>query len=179
MKRSCQGAKRPSLTACTRSIQVTGSLLPAATASAARRCGHSISTGGMASRSGPGKSPGVPMPDSAIASSATMAPIASVSAGAEGSSTDTKSTVPAMVVRRWAIGKRLMRRMPETPSSSLRQFSAWPWPSEVSTPMPVTTTTGRPDDRGLRPRCDSWSGAGNVSRLRRERSRRARRERGT
>ena len=73
-----------------------------------------------------------------------MAPIASVRAGAEGSSTGMKSTVPAMVVRRWAIGKRVMRWMPEVPASSLRQFSALPWPSEVSTPMPVTTTVGRP-----------------------------------
>ena len=37
-----------------------------------------------------------------------------------------------------------MRRMPEWPAVSARQLSCLPAPSEVSTPMPVTTTTGRP-----------------------------------
>ena len=65
-------------------------------------------------------------------------------AGADGSSTGTKSTVPAMLVRRPPMGKRVMRWMPECPAVSARQLSCVPVPSDVSTPVPVTTTTGRP-----------------------------------
>jgi hypothetical protein len=34
--------------------------------------------------------------------------------------------------------------MPDSPAVSFFQLSALPAPSEVMTPMPVTTTTGRP-----------------------------------
>jgi hypothetical protein len=34
--------------------------------------------------------------------------------------------------------------MPDLPSTSFAQLSALPAPSEVITPMPVTTTIGRP-----------------------------------
>src|ERR1700680_3941163 len=49
-----------------------------------------------------------------------------------------------MVVRRCVSGKRLMRWMPERPAVTAFQLSARPTPSEVTTPMPVTATTGRP-----------------------------------
>src|SRR5262249_28608056 len=44
-----------------------------------------------------------------------------------------------------SIGKRVMVRMPDSPATSLVQLSALPAPSEVTTPMPVTTTIGRPN----------------------------------
>src|SRR5262245_59696203 len=59
-------------------------------------------------------------------------------------STGTKSTVPAMVVFRPSIGKRVTVRMPDSPDVSLSQLSFFPAPSEVTTPMPVTTTIGQP-----------------------------------
>jgi hypothetical protein len=34
--------------------------------------------------------------------------------------------------------------MPDVPAVSFCQLSALPMPSEVTTPRPVTTTTGRP-----------------------------------
>ena len=37
-----------------------------------------------------------------------------------------------------------MRWMPERPAVSAAQLSSLPWPSEVTTPMPVTATSGRP-----------------------------------
>ena len=80
---------------------MTLSLAPEAAASA-RRCGHSNSTGGNARNIGPGKSPRAPMPDSVSASSTTSSAIRSESAGADNSSTGTKSTVPAMLVRQAA-----------------------------------------------------------------------------
>ena len=43
-----------------------------------------------------------------------------------------------------SVGKRVMRWMPDLPAVSLAQLSALPAPSEVTTPMPVTTTIGRP-----------------------------------
>src|ERR1700728_4813879 len=49
-----------------------------------------------------------------------------------------------MVVRKPSVGKRETRRMPETPPVSLAQLSAVPTPSEVTTPIPVTATIGRP-----------------------------------
>src|SRR3954451_7609819 len=52
--------------------------------------------------------------------------------------------VPAMVVRRPWIGKRLMRWMPERPAVMAAQVSCFPCPSEVTMPMPVTATRGRP-----------------------------------
>ena len=54
-------------------------------------------------------------------------------------------TVPAIVVFRPSIGKRVMVRMPDSPATSLLQFSALPAPSEVTMPIPVTTTMGRPN----------------------------------
>ena len=60
-------------------------------------------------------------------------------------STLTKSTVPAMVDFRPSIGKRVTVRMPDLPAVSLRQLSALPAPSDVTTPMPVTTTIGLPN----------------------------------
>ncbi len=79
-----------------------------------------------------------------IASSAASKAINSHRLAEEGSVTGRKSTAPAIVVRSPASGKRLIRRMPDWPAVSRAQLSSNPWPSEVSTPMPVTTTTGRP-----------------------------------
>ena len=56
-----------------------------------------------------------------------------------------KSTVPATVVLRPSVGKRVMVLSPDCPAVSLLQFSASPAPSEVITPMPVTATIGRPN----------------------------------
>src|SRR5437763_17091082 len=56
-------------------------------------------------------------------------------------STGMKSTVPAIVVLRPSLAKRVMRWMPDSPTVSLAQLSALPTPSEVITPMPITTTT--------------------------------------
>ena len=55
-----------------------------------------------------------------------------------------KSTVPAMRVLRWSVGKRVIGWMPERPEVSAAQLSALPTPSEVTMPMPVTATIGRP-----------------------------------
>src|SRR5580704_1897449 len=49
-----------------------------------------------------------------------------------------------MVVRSPSVGKREIRFMPDTPPVNLLQLSDLPTPSEVTTPMPVTATTGRP-----------------------------------
>ena len=38
-----------------------------------------------------------------------------------------------------------MVRMPDSPAQSLAQLSVLPAPSEVTTPMPVTTTMGLPN----------------------------------
>ena len=38
-----------------------------------------------------------------------------------------------------------MVRMPDSPAVSFFQLSVLPAPSEVMTPMPVTTTIGRPN----------------------------------
>src|SRR6266567_4177118 len=122
--------KRPDALARRRSSYPTASLAPEPAASASR-CGHSISTGATARNSGPGKSPLLPTR-------------ASPSAVEQNGSTGTKSTVPAIVVLRPSLAKRVMRRMPDSPAVSLAQLSALPAPSEVITPMPVTTTTGRP-----------------------------------
>src|SRR5205823_12152584 len=108
------------------------------------RCGHSISTGATARKSGPGKSLLLPMPDSPIASSATIVAMRSPSSVEQNGSTGTKSTLPAIVVLRPSLGKRVMRWMPDSPAVSLAQLSSLPAPSEVMTPMPVTTTIGRP-----------------------------------
>lgn len=109
------------------------------------RCGHSTSTGATARNSGPGKSPLAPIPACSSASSVTISAIRSERAVEENGSTLTKSTVPAIVVLRPSIGKRVMVRMPDSPATSFDQLSALPVPSEVMMPMPVTTTTGRPN----------------------------------
>src|SRR5262245_22287715 len=49
-----------------------------------------------------------------------------------------------MVVRRPVVSNRVMRRMPLSPAVSFVQFSSLPVPSEVTMPIPVTTTIGRP-----------------------------------
>jgi hypothetical protein len=51
---------------------------------------------------------------------------------------------PAIVVFRPSVGKRVMVWMPDSPAVSFAQLSALPAPSEVTMPMPVTTTIGRP-----------------------------------
>src|SRR5713226_8209687 len=112
---------------------------------ASSRCGHSTSTGATARNSGPGKSPLLPMPDCATASSVAISASFSVSAVDEEGSTVTKSTVPAIVVFRPSIGKRVTVRMPDSPAVSLAQLSSLPAPSEVTTPIPVTTTIGLPN----------------------------------
>src|SRR4051794_3134588 len=84
------------------------------------------------------------MPDSAIASSATIVAMRSPSSVEQNGSTGMKSTVPPIVVLRPSLAKRVMRRMPDSPAVSFAPFSAFPAPSEVITPMPVTTTIGRP-----------------------------------
>src|SRR5262245_13116482 len=135
--------KRPDALARRRSPYPTVSLAPEAFASASR-CGHSISTGATARNRGPGKSPLRPMPDSLIASSATIVAMRSPSSVEQNGSTGTKLTVPAIVVLRPSLAKRVMRRMPDSPAVSFAQLSALPAPSDVMTPMPVTTTIGRP-----------------------------------
>src|SRR5262245_33530759 len=52
--------------------------------------------------------------------------------------------VPAILVFRPSVGKRVIVFMPDSPPVSLAQLSLLPAPSEVTTPSPVTTTTGRP-----------------------------------
>src|SRR5258707_6439567 len=134
---------RPEALARKRSSYPTASLAPEPAASASR-CGHSISTGATARNSGPGKSPFVPTPAWSIASSATRAAMRSPSSVEQNGSTEMKSTVPAIVVLRPSLAKRVMRWMPDSPAVSLAQLSPLPAPSEVITPMPVTTTTGCP-----------------------------------
>src|SRR6266480_2975622 len=52
--------------------------------------------------------------------------------------------VPAMRVFKPSVGKRVMALIPDSPDVSLVQLSDLPAPSEVTTPRPVTTTSGRP-----------------------------------
>src|SRR5262249_57936680 len=85
------------------------------------------------------------MPDCATASSAAISASRPASAGEVRGSTGTKSTVPAMRVFSPSVEKRLIARMPDLPAVSFCQLSLLPAPSGVTTPMPVTTTTGRPD----------------------------------
>src|SRR5690606_26290784 len=49
-----------------------------------------------------------------------------------------------MVVLRWSVGKRVIGWMPERPAVSAAQLSSTPCPSDVTTPMPVMATIGRP-----------------------------------
>lgn len=92
-----------------------------------------------------GESALAPMPACSSASSVTSSAIRSDRPVEENGSTLTKSTVPAIVVFRPSTGKRVMVRMPDSPATSFAQLSALPLPSEVMMPMPVTTTTGRPN----------------------------------
>ena len=101
--------------------------------------------GATARNSGPGKSPLVPMPDWAMASSVASSPSRSERSVDENGSTGMKSIVPAIVVFSPSVGKRVMVRMPDSPAVSFFQLSALPAPSEVTTPMPVTTTIGLPN----------------------------------
>ncbi len=75
----------------------------------------------------------------AISASFSLSPVE------EKGSTETKSTVPAIVVFRPSIGKRVTVRIPDSPAVSLVQLSTLPAPSDVTTPIPVTTTIGRPN----------------------------------
>ena len=84
------------------------------------------------------------MPASAIASCATISASRCDSSGELSWSIGTKSMVPAMRVFKPSVAKRVMAWMPDLPATSLRQLSAVPMPSELTTPMPVTTTIGRP-----------------------------------
>src|SRR5450755_2817818 len=108
------------------------------------RWGHSTSTGATARNNGPGKSPLLPIPDCASASSVAISPRRSLRPVELNGSTGAKSTVPAIVVFRLSVGKRVMVRMPDSPAVSLVQLSALPVPSDVTIPMPVTTTIGLP-----------------------------------
>src|SRR5438067_11652760 len=51
--------------------------------------------------------------------------------------------VPAMRVFKPSVGKRVMVLIPDSPDASLVQLSDLPAASEVTTPRPVTTTSGR------------------------------------
>src|SRR5262245_3891873 len=73
-----------------------------------------------------------------------MTPRRSPSSVEQNGSTGTKSIAPAMVVFNPSVGKRRIGLMPDIPAVSFCQFSALPAPSDVTTPMPVTTTSGRP-----------------------------------
>jgi hypothetical protein len=59
-------------------------------------------------------------------------------------STLTKSIVPAIVDFKPSIGKRVTVRMPDSPAVSFAQLSVLLAPSDVTMPMPVTTTIGLP-----------------------------------
>ena len=72
------------------------SLAPDVLAAISRRCGHSISTGGTARNSGPGKLPLLPMPDWLMASSAASSASAPTAPAEQRGSALMKSTVPAM-----------------------------------------------------------------------------------
>jgi hypothetical protein len=119
------------------------SLVLAATANSLR-CGHSISTGATARNKGPGKFLALPICASPIASSTTISARRSANAGAQNGSAATKSIVPATFVFNPSVENRVIARMPDSPPVSRRQFSLLPAPSEVTTPIPVTTTIGRP-----------------------------------
>src|SRR3974390_382240 len=110
----------------------------------AMRSGQPTSIGGMARNNGPGKSAGLPTPASGLASAAARSAIYSVSSGAP-TCGGRKSIVPPMRVLKPSVGKRVMARIPAWPAVRLCQFPSLPAPSEVTTPMPVTTTVGRPN----------------------------------
>ena len=107
------------------------------------RCGHSTSTGARPRNNGPGKSPFRPIPDWPIASSMTISARRSASVVEENGFTSTKSMVPAIRVFSPWVEKRRMVLIPDSPAVIFAQFSVLPSPSDVITPMPVTTTIGR------------------------------------
>src|SRR5262249_57383763 len=53
--------------------------------------------------------------------------------------------VPAMRVFNPSVGKRVIVLIPDLPAVSFAQLSDRPAPSDVTTPRPVTTTSGRPN----------------------------------
>src|SRR5260221_13974890 len=85
------------------------------------------------------------MSDCSSASSVAISASRSVRPVDENGSTATKSTVPAIVVFKPSIGKRVTVRIPDSPAVSFAQLSALPAPSEVTMPMPVATTIGLPN----------------------------------
>jgi len=84
------------------------------------------------------------MPACEIASSVAMSARRSERSVEENGLTGMKSIAPAIVVFSPSIGKRVTVRMPDSPAVSFVQLSFLPAPSEVTTPMPVTTTIGLP-----------------------------------
>jgi hypothetical protein len=80
-----------------------------------------------------------------MASSVTISASRSERSVEEKGSTGTKSIVPAIVVFKPSVGKRVIVRIPDSPAVSFVQLSALPEPSDVTTPMPVTTTIGLPN----------------------------------
>jgi len=85
-----------------------------------------------------------PIPDCTIASSMASSARRSAIAGADSGSTVRKSMVPAILVLRPSVPKRVMEWMPDSPAVSRFQLSTFPAPSGVTRPVPVTTTIGRP-----------------------------------
>ena len=79
-----------------------------------------------------------------MASAAASVAMADDKSNAEYGSTPTHSTVPAMVVFRPSVGKRVIGLMPDRPAAIALQLSDLPTPRDVTSPMPVTTTTRRP-----------------------------------
>src|SRR5260370_34338921 len=64
-----------------------------------------------------------------------------------------KSTVPATLVFSESVPNRVIFRMPDSPAVRRRQLSVLPAPSEVTRPLPVTTTIGRPALSRILPMC--------------------------
>src|SRR6266446_2143942 len=84
-----------------------------------------------------------------------------------------KSTVPATLVFSESVPNRVIFRIPDSPAVRRRQLSALPAPSEVTRPLPVTTTTGRPALSRMLPMCSPglsvapvvhWGGRGRFDR---------------
>src|SRR5215475_2586510 len=68
-----------------------------------------------------------------------------------------KSTVPATLVLRPSVPNRVIWRIPDSPAVRRRQLSDLPAPSEVTRPLPVTTTIGRPALSRMLPMCSPVS----------------------
>src|ERR1700761_7910760 len=80
-----------------------------------------------------------------MASSVTRSASRSERSVEQGGPKGRKSIVPAIEVLRPSVGNRVMVRIPDSPAVSFAQLSDLPEPSEVTTPMPVTTTIGLPN----------------------------------